>query len=74
MLGFMSRKQRIEYSGATFHIISSGNYRKDLFTERGSGEAFERAILEAVGRCGWDIYAFVIMSNHDHLALRTPDP
>ena len=70
----MPRKLRIEYSGATYHIISRGNYRKDLFVQRGSGQAFERCIFEVVERCGWDLYAYVIMSNHYHLALRTPEP
>jgi putative transposase len=70
----MPRKLRIEYPGATYHIISRGNYRKDLFVQRGSGEAFERTIFEAAVRCGWELYAYVIMSNHYHLALRTPEP
>jgi REP element-mobilizing transposase RayT len=70
----MPRKLRIEYPGATYHIISRGNYRKDLFVPRGSGQAFERCIFEVVKRCGWELYAYVIMSNHYHLALRTPEP
>ena len=74
MFVFMPRKLRIEYADATYHIISRGNYRKDLFVEKGSGAAFERTIFEAVQRCGWELYAYVIMSNHYHLALRTPEP
>jgi putative transposase len=70
----MPRKQRIEYAGAWYHIISRGNYRKDLFTDGKSGEAFESALFEAVQRCGWRLYAYVIMSNHYHLALETPEP
>lgn len=70
----MPRKQRIEFAGATYHIISRGNYRKDLFTVGKSGEAFEKALFETVQRCGWELYAYVIMSNHYHLAVRTPEP
>ena len=70
----MPRKQRVEYADATYHIISRGNYRKDLFTVGESGESFEKALLETVKRCGWEIYAYVIMSNHYHLAVRTPEP
>jgi putative transposase len=70
----MPRKLRIEYAGATYHIISRGNHRKDLFTVGESGEAFELALFETVKRCGWELYAYVIMSNHYHLALRTPEP
>jgi len=70
----MPRKQRIEYPGAVYHIISRGNYRKDLFTDRKTAEAFERTIFEAAERCGWKLYAYVIMRNHYHLAIETPDP
>ena len=57
----MPRKLRIEYAGATYHIISRGNYRKDLFVQKRSGEAFERTIFETVQRCGWELYAYVKM-------------
>lgn len=70
----MPRKRRIEYPGAVYHIISRGNYRKDLFVTGKSGESFEKALFEAINRCGWVVYAYVIMSNHYHLALKTPEP
>lgn len=70
----MPRKQRIEYPGAIYHIISRGNYRKDLFTHEKTALAFERTIFEAAERCGWKLYAYVIMSNHYHLAIETPEP
>lgn len=69
----MPRKERIEYPGARYHIISRGNYRKDLFASRGSGEAFEQALFEVTNRCGWHLFAYVIMKNHYHLALETPE-
>lgn len=55
-------------------MISRGNYRKELFLHQGTGEAFERCLFEAVDRCGWKLYAYVIMSNHYHLAVETPEP
>ena len=70
----MPRKQRIEYAGAVYHIISRGNYRKELFLSENTGKAFERAIFEVVERCGWKLHAYVIMSNHYHLAVETPEP
>jgi REP element-mobilizing transposase RayT len=70
----MPRKLRVEYPGAVYHVISRGNYRKDLFTMAGSGKAFQNALFETVERCGWDLLAYVIMSNHYHLAIRTPEP
>ena len=48
----MPRKQRIEFPGAVYHIISRGNYRKELFLSENTGKAFERTMFEAVERCG----------------------
>jgi putative transposase len=70
----MPRKQRIEYPGARYHVISRGNYRKELFVEEGTGESFERTLFETAERCGWKLYAYVIMSNHYHLAVETSEP
>lgn len=68
----MARKPRIQYPGALYHVISRGNYRKDLFTIGKTGEQFEKALFEVCQRCGWKLHAYVIMSNHYHLALETP--
>lgn len=47
LLWVVARKLRIEYPGTRYHIISRGNYRKNLFAGKGTGEAFERTIFEA---------------------------
>jgi REP element-mobilizing transposase RayT len=70
----MPRKQRVEYAGAVYHVISRGNYRKDLFADPKAAAAFEKTIFEVAERCGWNLYAYVIMSNHYHLAIETPEP
>lgn len=70
----MPRKQRIEYAGAVYHVISRGNYRKELFLKEQSGLSFEKTLFEAVERCNWRLHAYVIMGNHYHLALETPEP
>ena len=69
----MARKPRLEFGGAIYHVISRGNYRKDVFAGR-SAEAFEKALFEACQKCHWRLHAYVIMSNHYHLALETPEP
>ena len=53
----MPRKQRIEYPGAIYHVLSRGNYRKELFLHHKTGEAFESCLFEAVDRCGWKFSA-----------------
>ena len=70
----MARKVRIEYGGACYHVINRGNYRRNLFAETGAAEAFQACLFEAAERFGWRVHAFVIMRNHFHLALETPEP
>ena len=61
----------MEFEGALYHVISRGNYRKDLF-DGGAAGSFERTLFEACEKRGWLLHAYVIMSNHYHLALETP--
>ena len=70
----MARKVRVEFAGACYHVINRGNYRKDLFAAKGAAESFQKCLLEAARRFDWRIHAFVIMRNHFHLALETPEP
>ena len=70
----MARKLRIVYGGAIYHVINRGNYRRDLFETVGAAEAFLRVLFEASGRFGWKIHAYVLMRNHFHLAVETPQP
>lgn len=69
----MARKPRILYSGAIYHVFSRGNYRKDIFNDSGSGDAFVKALLEAAKFSNWWIHSFVVMTNHYHVVIETPD-
>jgi putative transposase len=68
----MARRPRLEFDGAIYHIISRGNYRKALFEQGSTAASFEKTLFEACGKCGWVLHAYVVMSNHYHLALETP--
>ena len=70
----MPRQTRMESAGAFYHVLNRGNYRQEVFTVGQSGEQFERTLFEACGRFGWRLHAYVLMSNHYHLALETPEP
>lgn len=70
----MARKLRIQYPGATYHVINRGNYKSDVFAEPGAPHAFVSALEEAVDRYGWRLAAYVVMRNHYHLAVQTPEP
>lgn len=68
----MARKLRIEFPGARYHVINRGNYRDHVFAEDGAKQAFLKCLGEAAAKAGWVVHAYVLMSNHYHLALETP--
>ena len=70
----MTRPPRLEFAGARYHVINRGNFRQDLFTGEGAAEAFETTLGEAAERFGWRVAAYVLMRDHFHLALQTPEP
>lgn len=70
----MPRKLRVEYGGASYHVLNRGNYRQLIFEEDDRKDAFRRTLAEAVERYGWALHAYVIMGNHFHLCLTTPEP
>ncbi len=72
-LRFVPRKLRLEFPGACYHVINRGNYRTDLFRTERTKAAFEACLFEACEKSGWLLHAFVVMRNHYHLAIETPE-
>lgn len=70
----MARKLRLQYEGAVYHVINRGNYRRDVFETADKAKAFEACLAEAGSRMGWKLHAYILMRNHFHLALETPQP
>ena len=67
----MARPLRIEFKGALYHIISRGNERRDIFLGDDDYEIFLDVLEEMSDRYEVDIFAYVLMSNHYHLLIRT---
>ncbi len=70
----MPRKPRIEYQGAIYHIMSRGNRGDAIFLDERDCEKFIDTLDEACTKTGWLVHAFVLMGNHYHLLLETPEP
>ncbi len=70
----MARKPRIEFAGATYHVMCRGNRQAPVFRDARDNEIFLDTLGEACVRCGWRVHAFVLMGNHYHLLLETPEP
>jgi len=51
-----------------------GNNGEDIFLADDGRRLFLSTLGEAVEKTGWKIHAYVLMSNHYHLLLETPEP
>ena len=70
----MARKPRVEFEGAIYHVMCHGNRQEPIFRDRRDHVCFLDTLGEACGRTGWRLHAFVLMGNHYHLLLETPEP
>ena len=70
----MARNVRIQYAGAIYHVMSRGNRREPIFRDDKDREMFLATLVEMCGRTGMAIHSYVLMSNHYHLLLETPEP
>lgn len=70
----MARKVRIEYAGAFYHVLNRGNFRSWIFDTEGARKSFLRCLEECCEAKGWRVHAWVLMGNHYHLCLQTPEP
>ena len=68
----MARQWRIQYEGAIYHVMSRGIERGTIFLTDDDCLRFLECMERAVEKFKLDIFAFVLMGNHYHLLLRTP--
>ena len=68
----MARPWRIQFENAIYHVMSRGVGGKQVFLTRGDYVRFLECIERTIEKFGLEIFAFVLMGNHYHLLLRTP--
>lgn len=69
----MGRQARVEYAGATYHLMCRGNRQEVIFQNDGDRRVFLETLAEVCERTGWQVCAYVLMSNHYHLIVHTPE-
>ncbi len=67
----MSRPLRVEYPGASYHVINRGNQRQKVFHCRSHYEIFLDKLREFSGKFDVDVRCYCLMPNHFHLYLLT---
>ncbi|HUP65413.1 MAG TPA: transposase, partial [Thermoanaerobaculia bacterium] len=69
----MSRQLRIDFPGAIHHITSRGNERRVIYRDDRDRRRFLEILEEVVTLRRWILHAWVLMSNHYHLLIETPE-
>lgn len=70
----MARPVRYEASGAVYHVMARGEGGKDVFEDDVDRKVWLERLGEVCGSYGWRVHAYVLMGNHFHLLLETPEP
>jgi putative transposase len=69
----MARPLRIEYPGAVYHVMARGNQGQLIFADDLDRQAWLETLNQACEKTGWRIHAYVMMSNHYHSLIQTPE-
>ena len=68
----MARPLRVDVEGGWYHITARGIERRPIFLDRRDHEHFLDLLEEMSSRYGVEIHAYVLLGNHYHLLIRTP--
>ncbi len=69
----MARQLRIEFPGAFYHVIQRGIERKNIFASNQDKDRFLFYLNAANNSCRAVFHSYVLMDNHYHLIVETPD-
>lgn len=70
----MARPLRVEFAGALYHIVSRADGKKPIFRDDTDREKRLEWLSRTVDTYGWKVHAYVLMRNHDHFLVETPQP
>jgi REP element-mobilizing transposase RayT len=70
----MARALRIQCPGGRYHVTARGNERREIFWDDTDRFHFLELLGELGRRFGARVHAYVLMDNHYHLLLETPEP
>lgn len=70
----MARPLRIDIENGLYHVTSRGWERRVVVRDDRDRQRWLELLARVATRCGWRVFAWVLMSNHFHLFVRTPRP
>lgn len=68
----MARALRIQYPGAYYHVTCRGNERREIYKDEEDRKVFKEKLKQSLSVYGVELPGYVMMSNHFHLLLQTP--
>jgi len=68
----MARPLRIDVEDGLYHVTSRGWERRVVVRDDRDRQRWLELLERVATRCGWRVFAWVLMDNHFHLYLRTP--
>jgi len=69
----MPRRVRVEYAGAVYHVMDRGDRSESIFLDDDDRRLFLKTLGQACERTGWRVHSHVLLGNHYHLLLETPE-
>lgn len=67
----MARKKRVWWPGASYHIMSRGNHRLEIFRDDEDRYVYLSMLAQVKDRHPFKLHAYCLMSNHVHFQLET---
>ncbi len=68
----MARPTRFQYPGAIYHVMARGDGGKNVFETDDDRKSFIHRLGQVCASHGWRVHAWILMGNHFHLLLETP--
>ena len=69
----MARPLRLQLADAWYHVTARGMERRAIFTDEACHTHFLELLAEWVPRFRVRLHAYVLMPNHVHLVVSTPE-
>ena len=69
----MARALRIELKNGWYHVANRGNDRQPIYLGDPDRRHFLELVGEMIARYAVEVHGYVLMSNHYHLLIRTPE-
>jgi REP element-mobilizing transposase RayT len=66
---FVPCREKCEYAGAIYHVMSRGDRREDIFLDDVDRQDFLKTLAEACHKTGFQVPAYCLMRNHFHLVV-----